>query len=1709
MRIILIMLMVLAGLLSASLAQAELDLPGLARDSGGYAATLTRQFPQGAPQTARQAADQRAAAALAALNWPAAISALEQRVGMGNANATAWRNLAIAHLRRSPADPQRALQAAWQAWTRGGQGGAELPDLLIMADALRALDRKASVIEALRTAAALAPDNREIADQLAAAIKDAGMLIARTGLEANTDPARACVSFTVPPTKRADFLPADWVRLDPPAPGFAVTHEGDKLCISGLPSGRTTRLIFRSGLPGPDGLNLTRETSVDVAMPNRTPSIDFDSRLFVLPRGQVRSISVNTVNLSTVSLRLLRLTERNVAVLLRRIRLGEPLDIWAADYVTEEAGSEVWKGRADLPGYGANKTVRTALPLPETLQSAGPGLYALIATPGDGTRTDNVGAVQLILRTDLAPSIWRSTEGLMAQIRDYGTGLIRPDVRVRLVARNNDILAEATTDAEGVVRFAAPLLRGEGPLSPAALHSFATLSDGKAGHQEDFAALDLNSAAFDLSDRGVEGMPHPGPIDAYLWPDRGIYRPGETVNLMALVRDAAGQPADIPLHMIIRRPNGQIFTDQVPPRLADASLHLPLTLSQTAPTGVWTVELRMDPAAPPIGRTSFRVDAFLPESLAVDMGQLPAAIIPGRTTDLPLTARFLYGAPGAHLSTSATLRIEIDPAPFHVLAGHQIGVEGELFVKDQTTIIAPETDDHGATSLPVLIAKAPDSTHALKAQLYVSVADPAGRASHATLNLPIRPSGPLIGIKPLFPDRAINADTEAGFDIAAVTPEGHRLALNTRLRLIRERPDWRMVSRNGQAGYETVWRDEPMETSDLALDANGPTRFAKKLPFGRYRIEVGEIGGFALTTLRFRAGWADATSPDVPDKVDVSVDRRVIPAGETARIHIAAPFAGQGSVLVLTNKVHSLRNIEVPAGGTDIEIPVDAAWGPGAYVAVHVFRGGAGGRASRAIGLAHITVDPAARTLPLSIEAPAQVLPREKQLVVIRTTPGAFVSLAAVDEGILRLTSHLSPNPAPHFLGRRRLGLDLRDDWGRLIPPADGDATLLRQGGDDGGFALPEIPQRILSLFNAPVQAGPDGRAVFTLNLPDFAGEVRLMAVGWQGSRIGAAHAPMTIRDPVVAELLLPRFLAPGDEARLALLVQNLDLPKGEITLRLAVEGPLALDTNQFSVTLAKDARALPSAGLTATGIGRGVVRLSVTGPQGFSVAREAAITIRPARATQTLAAAHEMAPGSDFKLSPALERFQFGTGRASVSFGSAVRYNIASLLAALDAYGFACLEQSASRGLPLTLLPRSDATAAALQSAVSLVLEKQRYDGSFALWSGNGAPEEWLSAYAMEFLLRARTAGVSVPEPAITDGLKYLLSGLEQPEDTAESLTIQAYRLYVLALGGQGRPGAARVLLESIEKLPTRLARAQLGASLALAHDTPRAEAAFGAALRAPARVWWTLDYGSALRDQLALAVLLKESGVLAHRLPSLIATLPGADLNPQRLNTQEMAWAAAAGIVLGRTAAAPQIDIDGKRLTGTSIVLTAPATAHNAGPGPVWASVTTTGIPLQPLPAARAGLRIQRKFLAADGSDLNLDTLRQNTVFVLVLEGRAEDGQAHQIAITQGLPAGFEIAGRLEAGSGEAGNGEAGTVAGMSYLGKLTPTDAQPGADDRFAAIVSLPQDRPEFRVAVRLRVVTPGSFALPGAEVVDMYRPALFARQGEGRVRVAPAE
>ncbi len=1010
-----------------------------------------------------------------------------------------------------------------------------------------------------------------------------------------------------------------------------------------------------------------------------------------------------------------------------------------------------------------------------------------------------------------------------------------------------------------------------------------------------------------------------------------------------------------------------------------------------------------------------------------------------------------------------------------------------------------------------------------------------GRPVVQTLKLPIHNRSLYLGIKPGFANDSVAENSEAGFDVIAVDAVGAAIALpKAKYRLVREEWDYQWYYRNSSWDYEVVVRDAGGSSGEVAIAADKPGHIAENVQWGPYRLEIYDEASGAAASYRFEAGWAAKPGQgDTPDRLQVTADQHSYRAGQNAKVLIKPPFAGEGLVTIATNKVVETRTMTVSAEGTVVDLPVDAGWGAGAYVLATAFRPGMSAEKrgpGRAIGVAWLAIDPAERQLQVAIKAPDAIAPRRAvdiPLEIGGVTAGqsAYVTLAAVDEGVLQLTDFKTPAPQTWFFGKRRLGVEVRDLYGQLIDGRLGRRGEIRTGGDEASLGRRGAPPQIklVALFSGIVKLDAAGKATVRLDVPDYNGRLRLMAVAWDEDKVGAADFGMIVRDPVVALVALPRFLAPGDRSQAAVTLQNVSGPAGVYHLTLAAEGALAVGDGAM---LAKRLEVNQTAALIVPLIGRsagdGTVVLSLSGPGDFVIDRRVPLTVRPAQLPTVQRLVRKLDPGEGLTMSgAALDGFLAGTGELMARFSDKPSIDVPGLLKTLERYPYGCIEQTVSRALPLLYVGEvaqawgiaNDPAAApeAMQRTITRVLEMQRYDGSFGLWDARGQTEPWLSGFAMDFLTRAQERGLRVSSTAYANGLKWLLGHSQSYRDDAPSqLASRAYAFYVLAKARSGDLGALRYLFDNYGyRVPSGLADAQMGAAFALYGDQPRAAAAFKLALdRVERRGYEADDYGTLLRDLAAIATLMLETKGSGQNPAGILQRVAALQAQATWLSTQEETWMLlAAHAAVGTGGGGMTLTVGGQPQKLTQTLYLRPTadqlghgfTVRNAGTAAVYSGETLIGNPAKDLAAATAGFSLSRQFFTLDGTPSKLDKVRQSDVFVVVLRGKMLGDVRRRAMLIDLLPAGFEVENARLAGSRSSEQ--------LSWLGDLTKTTYSEYLDDRFVAAVELDSDNRDFNVAYLVRAVTPGTYRQPAAHIEDMYDPATRARTAIGSVTVRP--
>src|SRR6201999_4279409 len=315
-----------------------------------------------------------------------------------------------------------------------------------------------------------------------------------------------------------------------------------------------------------------------------------------------------------------------------------------------ERGMKVWTGEL-ATATTLNQEVTTAFPVDQAIGELQPGVYVMTAAAKNpGADDDYQLATQWFIVSDLGIAAFSGNDGIHVFVNSLATTDAVARAEVRLVARNNEILATRKTDESGHVLFEAGLARGEGGLSPAML----TVTSEKA----DYAFLSLKSNAFDLSDRGVSGRAVPAGADAFVYAERGVYRSGETVYLTALLRDGQGNAVSGgPLTLVIERPDGVEFRRAVLADQGAGGRSLTLPLNSAVPTGTWRARAFTDPKGSSVGETTFMVEDYVPDRIEFELSSKDKQIRAEAPVELKVDGHFLYGAPASGLQLEGDMLV--------------------------------------------------------------------------------------------------------------------------------------------------------------------------------------------------------------------------------------------------------------------------------------------------------------------------------------------------------------------------------------------------------------------------------------------------------------------------------------------------------------------------------------------------------------------------------------------------------------------------------------------------------------------------------------------------------------------------------------------------------------------------------------------------------------------------------------------------------------------------------------------------------------------------------------------------------------------------------------------------------------------------------------------------------------------------------------------
>ena len=1555
------------------------------------------------------------------------------------------------------------------------------------------------------------------------------------------------VSFSVPLDDEQAF--ADKVHLVDTLTGkvdgaWELSDNRMELRLRHLAPQRKLVLTVDAGLRAVNGETLAAESITRLETRDLQATVGFASRGSLLPARLAEGLPVIALNVAKVDVDFFRVKPEQLPAFLAR--WGSNSSLYAYDSKDTLALADlVYSGRFDLnPARNTRETVLLPLGGVKPLQE--PGVYLAVMRASGSYDYSQPATLFTLSDIGLAAHRYRDRLDVFAQALEGGKPL--GDVALSVQDAKGKVLAQAATDGKGHAQL---------PITAKADTLIAT----QGVHT---TLLRLNTAALDLAEFDIAG-PQANPLQFFVFGPRDLYRPGETVLLNGLLRDQDGEPVKPqPVNVEVRRPDEQVSRTFVWEANEEGLFQYQLPLSSEAPTGRW--QLLFDLGGGRQQVYSFQVEDFLPERLALELNASPTPLSPEQPVQVQVAGRYLYGAPagGNRLSGQAYLRPLREAVP--ALPGYQFGAITEDELQQDFDLDDTVLDSDGKATLDI-DSRWQNARSPVQLTVQASLQESGGRPITRRVEQPIWPAEQLPGLRGLFQGTESDGDAPVSFEVLMADRDGHKLAATgLKVRLIRKRRDyyWNYSQDDGWSyAYNEKYLTQAEQTVDVP--AEGTAKVSFPVEWGPYRVEVEDPNTGLISSERFWAGYRAQDNADGgavrPDQVKLKLDKPAYADGDSVQVNVTPPAAGTGYLMVESSDGPLWwQPIDVPAEGKTFTVQLDKTWARhDLYVSALVIRPGerkANATPKRAVGVLHLPLDRAQRKLALSLDAPSSMRPKQPLTVKFKATAAdgsvpkqVHVLLSAVDAGILNITDYKTPDPFASLYGRKAYGADQLDVYGQLIEAGQGRLASLAFGGDAAmakGGARPNTTVTIVAQQSVPVTLDTAGEGQATLDIPDFNGELRLMAQAWSDDRFGMAEGKTVVAAPLIAELSAPRFLAGGDSTQLALDLANRSGVAQQLNVAYSTEGQLSLSgAAQEHVVLQPDERRTLFIPVQAQGgLGQGKVSVHVDGLQVPGEAsqpfqRDWTLGVRPAYPAQ-LKHYRVALKDQPWTLPEAdVAAFEAAGLQASLALSSRPPLNLAEQVRALKAYPYGCAEQTTSGLYPtlyaddkvLANLGIEGEPAAARQRKVELGIERllsmQRYNGSFGLWSSDGEEEYWLTAYVTDFLLRARDQGYAVPAEALKKANERLLRYVQERNlievDYSEDLdhtrfAVQAYAGLVLARSQQAPLGALRSLFERRSEARSGLPLVQLAVALQHMGDAPRAQQALQAGLAVQRGDGWLGDYGSPVRDQALILALLQENDLATDQFATRLFALSDAVAAHQWLSTQDRNALFLAGRDLLKKPEAPwhaevveggqprSLSAAKPGLMLSQAALNGPLSIRNTSDVTLYQQLTLSGYPRQaPAPIAQ-GVSIRRDYLNMKGEPLALANVRSGDLVLVHLAVKAEQAVPDAL-VADLLPAGLELENQNLAQS--AASLEDASTAVKQWRDSMQSANLlhQEFRDDRYVAALKL-DGYGTTHLLYLARAVTPGSYRIPPPHVESMYRPNVQALgESAGQLVVKP--
>lgn len=1490
------------------------------------------------------------------------------------------------------------------------------------------------------------------------------------------------------------------------------------------------------------GVRLSEDFTKDLFFGKMPASIGFTHKkaLYLSSKGH-KNVGVSLVNIPKVNVKIARLYENNILQYMRSNRYqdygysedGENLNASAAYTYNEDYDGT-------LSDVIVNKMVETDnLPkvrgvsaLNLNLPASPNGLRGIFLVTVASPDEYYLKATKLVSVSDIGLITKQSGDELLVFCNSIKTAEPLSDVEVSLVSSNNQQVVSLKTDAKGVAVFKS--LPDKAPGFRIAMIT--------ARQAEDFNYLLFEDTAVETSRFEVDGKrDNASGFEAFIYGDRNIYRPGETIHFNTVIRQHDWSAAsDVPLKIRLLMPNGKEFRSFRKNTNAQGAIETSVPLDASVVTGTYTIEV-YNANDVLLSSQVLSVEEFMPDRIKVDVSTDQASYRSGQSVVLSATALNLFGPPAAGRNYEMDFSLKRK-------AFTPKGYDSYLFdIADNTNfenVLRQGTTD--ASGLAKELFDLP-ATYAdmgvLEGKIYVTVFDETGRPVNRLKRFEVFTQRTFYGIG--MPDTYVSTNVPLSIPLVALNQNGQPAQAQGQLEIVRF--DYQtVIEKNTDNSIRYVSRKQTKVLLSRTVSfANGKAEVSFAPPTsGEYEVRLRRAGARTYTAQAFYAygyGYTTNASFEVntEGQVEMQFDKDSYEVGDRAKVLFKTPFAGRLLVSIERNKVLEYHWLETDKKSAELDFKISNDHLPNVYVSATLFRAMDDAQLPLTVahGYAPVMVQDPDSQLPVAITATEKSRSKTRQRISIQTAPNAEVTIAVVDEGILQIKNFKTPDPHGFFYQKRALEVSSYDLYPFLLPELS-IASLSSVGGD--GF---DLEKRINPLSNGRVrlvafwsgirQADGSGKLSFDVDIPHFSGDLRVMAVAYKDKAFGSANRNMKVADPLVISTALPRFASPNDELVVPVSISNTTKQAATVTATISTTGPLGPSgTNRQTLSIAPEREGRAQFALKALpSMGNATVTVTVSGLKEQFV-EKVELTVRPATSLIKVAAAGTVAAGKSVALGLTND-FIPSIVRSSLLVSKSPMVQLSKTFDGLLGYPHGCLEQTVSKAFPQLyfsdfvkrlqtkqkpyLKPGENELnpQANVQAALRKIEGLQLANGGLSMWQAGDAEQWWATAYALHFMTEAQKAGYEVNSNTMGRVIDYLTAkASSQATETGVfynadgSITNRTiakremlYTLYTLALAGKANRSAMNYykgnpsLLTTDERYMLAAAYQLIGdgrnfnALLPRKFNTEQGPRATGG------------DFASPLRNTALVLNTLLETDPDNLQIPVLARQLSQALRSSLWLSTQESSFAL---LALGKIAqkanqssVTASISTNGKVLgnfTSDDLLLQKGIDAQTLitakGQGSLYYFAQAEG--LSASGSYQEGdytLQVRKQLLTRSGEPLSASNLKQNQLVVVKITLSSQNGlPIENVVVTDMLPAGLEIENPRLTGERE-----------LNWIKDQTFAEHFDIRDDRINYFTTVGRSPQHFYYLVR--AVSKGRFTMGPVSADAMYNAEFRSYSGGG--------